>query len=178
MYGQGLPSAISSRNLSWKTACWLYWKIVESNSNQADLFRLLRSSENADSCVDMECPIENIHKSLSGLSHSLESQLPKELKRQRSPRLIFSKKSDGQIVGVWEDDQEHNEFKIKNIILNRAKLHTELDVVDAILIAEHFLTELFDSQVVGITIPGFERISARSASEVILKLIPRTTIGI
>ncbi len=53
--------------LSLQAACRLYSKCIEKFP---DHYQLLKNEDNPD-------PVENIHIALSGVSHSIESRLPR-----------------------------------------------------------------------------------------------------
>lgn len=166
-----------------KTAIWLYWKLVEkSDSKIIEVFDQVNEINEINKIPKFHL-IDLIMHGLDGFSFSLKHSLPSKLQKLGLPRICLIKRN-GEVAAQWlgsdpgfsiTNVNSSVSFSLELALLSQLGLSTGTKVTDSVakLIAETFLQEMFESEVNGITVPGFRRISAKEKSTmVVLEFIP------
>ncbi len=154
---------------SLKTAIWLYWKCWEKDPQLIAEYEVIKIREENDSHL-----IDIIRSGFQGIEVAFVSRLKSWTSQLGPPRICLVRQNNGEVVVRWLGNKSFDsQLNVKKILTSHLEMYGELEEPMSDLIAKLFLQEMFESEISGITIPGFRRISAKEKSTmVVLELIP------
>ncbi len=160
-----------------KTATWLYWKCWEKDPQLVAGYQIGKIIER-----DHTHLIDSILSGVRALGSAFKSRLTPEIRQFGLPRICLKRYPIfyGEVLATWLGDKSSDPLSVvnvKKVLVSHLKLYGGLEEPMANLVADLFLQEVFESEINGITVPGFRRVSAKEKSTlVVLELIEENKV--
>ncbi len=113
--------------------------------------------------------IERISRMLAGVSQTIESELPRELRHAGVARFRIEKDKDGRARGFWEENARKEHLDVGAVVEEQAQLLGEIPEDLSKILAKLLIEELFGGQA---SLPGFQLVRESTASAVWLEWHP------